>query len=82
VQLRLLFFAALRDATGFTELDVSLPEGVTDVSALRDWIVTRFPSLLGRLGTVRVAVNEAFVDNAQSLAAGDVVAFIPPVSGG
>jgi molybdopterin converting factor small subunit len=38
--------------------------------------------LRGRLQAVRVAVNEEFVERSCELRSGDVVALIPPVSGG
>jgi molybdopterin converting factor small subunit len=40
------------------------------------------PPLAGRLGPVRFARNEEFVEADALLAAGDVVAVLPPVAGG
>ena len=80
--IRLLFFAALRDATGQRELEVRLPSEVNTVAGLRQWISAEFASLAARLPSVRVAVNEAFVEDEHVLEDGDVVALIPPVTGG
>jgi molybdopterin converting factor small subunit len=40
------------------------------------------PALQGRLGSVRVAVNEEFAETSALVRGGEVVALIPPVSGG
>jgi molybdopterin converting factor small subunit len=40
------------------------------------------PSLTDRLAPIRWAQNEEFVDASAALAAGDVVALLPPVAGG
>jgi molybdopterin synthase sulfur carrier subunit len=80
MQLSLLYFAALRDLvqrseeayeTGTTELTVA---GLCDE-------LTRVHPRLSWEG-VRVAVNEEIVKGDFRLTSGDVVAFIPPVSGG
>jgi sulfur-carrier protein len=80
MQLHLLYFAALRDLAQCSEetFDVAA-EGPT-VSALCDEVQKAHPRL--SFVGVRVAVNEEFVDSGFVLQAGDVVAFIPPVSGG
>jgi molybdopterin converting factor small subunit len=41
-----------------------------------------YPELSGRMATVRVAQNERFAKPEAPLAEGDVLALIPPVSGG
>jgi molybdopterin converting factor subunit 1 len=82
VTVRLLYFAALRDLVGRGEEDVELPEAVSTVRALAEWLEIRHPALGGRLGAVRVAVNEAFAEPTTALSHGDVVALIPPVAGG
>jgi molybdopterin synthase sulfur carrier subunit len=78
----LLYFAGVRDAAGKSEEQVELPDGVRTVGALTAFLERRYPALVTRLGSVRYAVNETFADPDLELAAGDVVAVIPPVSGG
>ena len=51
-------------------------------AALLSELEQRHAALRGRLQAVRVAVNEEFVELSSDLHAGDVVALIPPVSGG
>lgn len=52
------------------------------VRALLDLLEHTKPALRGRLGSVRVAVDEEFTDTSAPLRDGQVVALIPPVSGG
>jgi molybdopterin converting factor subunit 1 len=78
-----LYFAALRDLAGISEEAVELSSERLRVEQLLAELERRRPALHGRLRAgVRVAVNEEFVDLATPLAVGDVVALIPPVSGG
>lgn len=82
MNVQLLFFAALRDVTGHAELPVTLPDAVDDIAALRVWIAQRYSALSERLPCVRFAVNEVFVADEHVLVEGDLIALIPPVSGG
>lgn len=81
--MQVLYFAALRDLARIGEERVSLPEPPhAQVQGLLDVLESRHEGLRGRLASVRVAVNEEFVETSTALHAGDVVALIPPVSGG
>lgn len=82
MNIRLLLFAALRELTGSSERQLRLPPEVRSIGALRSHLEQAEPRLDGRLGSVRFAINEQFVDDASALAEGDVVALIPPVTGG
>lgn len=77
-----LYFAALRDLAGCGEELVGLPAPPGGVASLLSELEQRHAALRGRLQAVRVAVNEEFVELSSDLHAGDVVALIPPVSGG
>jgi sulfur-carrier protein len=79
---RVLYFAALRDAVGTAEESLDLPDGVRTVGALADYLAARHRSFAERRAHVRIARNEAFARDDELLAAGDVVALIPPVAGG
>jgi sulfur-carrier protein len=76
------YFAALRDLLGITEERLVLPSGPQCVADLARHLTRRYPQLEPHLGSVRFAVNETFVDAAAPLSSGDVVALIPPVTGG
>lgn len=79
---RVLYFAALRDLCGTSEESLDLPGEVVDVTGFVAFIVRARPELAGRLGSTRVAVNEAFAAGSDAVRAGDVIALIPPVAGG
>jgi len=77
-----LYFAALRDLAGTGEERVNLPSLPTSVEGLLRVLEGRHGALAGRLTSVRVAVNEEFAEKSRELRGGEVVALIPPVSGG
>ncbi len=78
MQVRLRFFAALREQVGARATRTVHPG--TTAGALWRALVVEHP----QLGTVqvRIAVNEHYVEPSHRLAEGDEVAFFPPVSGG
>jgi molybdopterin converting factor subunit 1 len=82
VTITLLYFAAVRDLVGRAEEKISLPPEVTTIGTLAAHLSTMIPGLEARLGSVRWAQNETFVDFGALLAEGDVIALIPPVAGG
>jgi len=80
IGIRIRFFARLREQAGVeTEgIEVAPDSTLTDVyAALRGK-----HSALPELGSVRAALNQEFADWNATVAEGDEVAFIPPVSGG
>jgi len=82
VNVRLLYFAAVRDALGIDAEELDLPAGVDTVAALSSHLERLHPTLSGKLAAVRFAVNEEFAAASAALHAGDTVAVIPPVAGG
>ncbi len=82
MRVQVLYFAAVRELVARDEEVVVLPEPVATVAAFAAWIETHHAALRGRMGSVRIARNEAFADAAERLAEGDVLALIPPVAGG
>jgi molybdopterin converting factor small subunit len=84
VKRSILFFGQLRDAAGASVLETVLPESVTDVPALIDWLGRENDPLrtaLRRTG-VRVALDKAFVSREATLGGAREVAFMSPLSGG
>jgi molybdopterin converting factor subunit 1 len=79
-RVEVLFFAAAREAAGTPSLRLEVAPGTT-VDALAAGLRARFPKLAA-VGAVRFAVGERFADGPTVVADGDVVALIPPVSGG
>jgi len=74
MRVRILYFAAMRDRLGRDEEAVDLPAEVRTVQEFAAWAAVP--------AGVRVARNEAFAAPDEAIAAGDVLALIPPVSGG
>jgi MoaE-MoaD fusion protein len=72
-------FASVRELLGTEVLDVEVPQGTT-VEGLRQQLGRNEPKLL-RV-PVAFAVNRDYARAETVLAAGDEVAFIPPISGG
>jgi molybdopterin converting factor subunit 1 len=82
VTLTLLYFASARDLTGTSEERLELPEGTLTILQLTQELAVRHPSLRGAIERMRVARNEAFAELDECVMDGDVIAVIPPVSGG
>ena len=75
----ILLFANLREEIG-SDRFVILEEQEMTVQQLKEWLKASYS--LQSLDRVMVAVNEEFVTNEEMIKAGDIVALIPPVSGG
>jgi molybdopterin synthase sulfur carrier subunit len=85
MRIRLLFFASLREQIGVAGEELELPAGVDTVGALRAHLRARGPEWQAALAegkVVRTAVNQAMAGPRAAIAAGDEVAFFPPVTGG
>jgi molybdopterin converting factor subunit 1 len=84
-RVRVLYFAWLRERVGRAEETLDLPDAVTDVAGLTAWLRARdaeHAAAFEHANVVRCAVNQTIADAATPVAAGDEVAFFPPVTGG
>ena len=81
MDVRVLLFAGLREAAGAREVCVQAPEGAS-VADVRERLADAYPALRRLLANAGIAVNEEYTDAATRLRPGDIVALIPPVSGG
>jgi len=81
VKVRLLFFAVLRDITGKSEAEVSLPAGARAVDV---WQSLRrdHSALASYEKPPMIAINESYATPDTPLRDGDELVFIPPVAGG
>ncbi|MCO6417800.1 molybdopterin converting factor subunit 1 [Siccirubricoccus sp. KC 17139] len=83
--MRVLYFAWVRQKVGKAEEEVAPPAEVRDVAGLMAWLAAQSPGhaeAFANARTIRAAVNQEFARPDQALAAGDEVAFFPPVTGG
>ena len=81
MQIHLFFFGSVKDLAGSSAERLELPPAAT-VSSVLDTCAARYPKLGQFLPALAVAVNEEYVSRSAKLKDGDVVALIPPVSGG
>lgn len=76
--IKVLFFAELEEIVGSRELTIDQSE--MKVSEVKAYLKGKFPNLA--VDRAMVAVNEEYAEDADTVKKDDVVAFIPPVSGG
>ncbi len=80
-QVRVLFFATLRDRAGIRETSLEVPPGMT-VGELKILLLEKFPNLRQSMDTLIVAMNHEFAFDENIITSGAEVALFPPVSGG
>src|ERR1700692_470357 len=81
MRVRVLFFGRLKDIVGRAEELAELSEGAR-VEDLFERYGKSFPELAKFRASIAASVNQEFAEWRAPLAAGDEVAFLPPVSGG
>ena len=85
MNIRLIYFARLREDMGISGDLFELPPGVSDVKSLRAALVARGGAsavALGPAKAVRVSVNQDLARDDTPVKQGDEIAFFPPVTGG
>ena len=83
--INVLYFAWMREHTGTTSEQITLPAGAKTVGDLMPLLMARSAGhalALKNMAAVRVAVNRSYGDLKTAVAAGDEIAFFPPVTGG
>lgn len=80
-QVRVLLFAAAADAAGAESLDLEIEAGSSAADVI-DAVARRCRGDAEVLRRSAVAVNEQYARRSTPVRGGDVVAIIPPVSGG
>ncbi|HEY1354432.1 MAG TPA: molybdopterin converting factor subunit 1 [Ktedonobacteraceae bacterium] len=81
IQIRMRYFALLREVMGKQEELLSVPQG-TSVTRARAVLLDHYPELENALARAVCAVNRQYVSPATVLQEGDELVFIPPVGGG
>lgn len=85
LQIKLLYFARLRESLDISQESLQLPEHVIDINSLLAFLAGRgevWAAEFDGCKIIRAAINQTLVNNDALLNEGDEVAFFPPVTGG
>lgn len=80
-EIKVLFFATLRDLAGTHEISLVIEDGET-ISSLLDILQNKYPQTHEYLATALVAINRNYAERDSAIRNGDEIAIFPPVSGG
>ena len=78
--MKVLTFGVTKDIIGSRSFDVPSNLALT-VGELRQYVISKYPKM-EKLKSLAIAVNEEYATDDKRLNESDVVALIPPVSGG
>lgn len=85
MNIKLFYFARLKETLKYSTEDLTLPADVRTILKLKAHLAKRGDvwgqMLMGKL-KVRAAINHELVDDNALIHEGDEVAFFPPVTGG
>lgn len=82
---RIVYFAWVREKVGRASEDISLPHGVATVAELMAWQRGRgegYAEAFARPEVIRAAIDQTHVKSSASLTGAREIAFFPPVTGG
>ncbi len=85
MQLKLAYFAWVRERVGRTEETVDVPDDLATVADLVRWLKARgeeYEHAFENEAVVRAAIDHAHVKPTASLAGAREIAFFPPMTGG
>jgi molybdopterin synthase catalytic subunit len=80
-QIKVLFFATLKEVAGSTQTVIELPEKAT-VADLKIHLTERIPNIKDALPNAVVSVNQDYAEDDVVIPDGAEIAIFPPVSGG
>jgi len=87
-KLKVLFFAKARELLKISESEITVPSVIDSAQALYQALEDKWPELAKLNRTFALALNEEYLYQDQepgehlSLSSGDILAVIPPISGG
>ena len=81
MRVKVQLFARLREVAGQSEYDCDVPDGAS-VATVWQALCRRYEALAPFGRSISCAVNEDYSRFSASVADGDEIAFLPPVSGG
>jgi molybdopterin synthase catalytic subunit len=82
MQVKILFFATLKDLAGQKQMALDLVGDSSNLAQIRRELANRFPEMEANLNAASAAINEEFAFGEAPINDGDELAFFPPVSGG
>lgn len=83
--MKLVYFAWVRERIGKSDEEISVPDNVSDVAGLLDWLAGKgdgYAAALEQRQVIRVAINHAHVTHDAPLPADGEIALFPPMTGG
>ena len=80
MKINILLFGIITDLLETSKLEIQVSENCT-VADLKDKLLSKY-SQLENIDSYSIAVNENYADDKLNLQENDIVAIIPPVSGG
>jgi molybdopterin synthase catalytic subunit len=81
MQIRVIYFAVLRELIGTREELIQLPEG-SDVAALQKILIAKYPQIADLFERIAFAVDHSYAQLNTPLREGSEIAMLPPVAGG
>jgi sulfur-carrier protein len=80
MEIKTLFFGITTDLVGASQLEISIDENIS-VKEFKKILIDKFTSLKN-INSYAIAINEEYANDDEIINERDVVAIIPPVSGG
>lgn len=81
MRVKVLFFASARELTGETETWLDLEEGAK-TDSIPTILMGIYPDLDMNRDRMSIAINQTYCRESVQLKEGDVIAILPPISGG
>ena len=81
MKITVLLFASLKDIVGKGQLEIEVDEKCS-IESLSKKLYELYPKVESYDSSVRIALNQEFIENDIEMKAGDEVAYLPPGSGG
>jgi molybdopterin synthase sulfur carrier subunit len=85
VNVKLLYFAWVRERIGKPQEDIAVPPGIATVAELIDWLSRRgdeYAHAFENPKIIRTAIDRAHVRADAAIAGAREIAFFPPMTGG
>lgn len=80
-QIKLLFFATIRDRAGTKSIELDIPADTT-IQGLKDKLSTDYPNLKESMHSVLITINREYAFDDAVVPSNAEIALFPPVSGG